>query len=74
MPHRYLQQLTTASVAGAQQRYGSRAAIDRMVTGADTDALLGPGEAEFIAARDGSTSGSRGTRGRRVQPAAGRTT
>jgi predicted pyridoxine 5'-phosphate oxidase superfamily flavin-nucleotide-binding protein len=53
MPHRYLQELTTASVAAAQQRYGSRAAIQRMTAGWDTDALLGPDEADFIAERDG---------------------
>ncbi|MEV0900663.1 pyridoxamine 5'-phosphate oxidase family protein [Actinoplanes sp. NPDC049802] len=53
MPHRYLQRLTTASVAAAQQQYGSRAAVDRMVAGVDTGALLGAGEAAFIAARDG---------------------
>lgn len=53
MPHRYLQSLTTASVATAQQRYGSRTAIERMVAGSDTDAQLGADEVEFIAARDG---------------------
>jgi predicted pyridoxine 5'-phosphate oxidase superfamily flavin-nucleotide-binding protein len=53
MPHRYLQELTTASVAAAQQRYGSRVAIQRMTAGWDTDALLGPDEAAFIAERDG---------------------
>ncbi len=53
MPHRYLQELTTASVAAAQQRYGSRGAIQRMTAGSDTDGLLGPDEAAFIAERDG---------------------
>ena len=38
MPHRYLQELTTASVVAAQQRYGSRPAIQRMTAGWDTDA------------------------------------
>jgi uncharacterized protein len=53
MPHRYLQELTTESVAAAQQRYGSRTAIERMTAGWDTDGLLGPDEAAFIAERDG---------------------
>jgi predicted pyridoxine 5'-phosphate oxidase superfamily flavin-nucleotide-binding protein len=53
MPHRYLQELTTASVVAAQERYGSRAAIQRMTVGWDTDGLLGPDEAAFIAERDG---------------------
>ncbi|MEU4473199.1 pyridoxamine 5'-phosphate oxidase family protein [Micromonospora sp. NPDC023888] len=52
MPHRYLQELTTPSVAAAQQCYGSRPAIQRMVAGWDTDAMLGAGEATFIAERD----------------------
>ncbi|MCO1597455.1 pyridoxamine 5'-phosphate oxidase family protein [Micromonospora sp. RHAY321] len=52
MPHRYLQELTTPSVAAAQQRYGSRPAIQRMVAGWDTDAMLGASEATFIAERD----------------------
>ncbi|WCN79402.1 pyridoxamine 5'-phosphate oxidase family protein [Micromonospora sp. LH3U1] len=52
MPHRYLQELTTASVIAAQQRYGSRPAIQRMVAGWDTDAMLGTDEAAFIAERD----------------------
>ncbi|MET7672096.1 pyridoxamine 5'-phosphate oxidase family protein [Micromonospora luteifusca] len=52
MPHRYLQELTTSSVAAAQQRYGSRPAIQRMVAGWDTDAMLGTDEAAFIAERD----------------------
>jgi predicted pyridoxine 5'-phosphate oxidase superfamily flavin-nucleotide-binding protein len=53
MPHRYLQELTTASVAAAQERYGSRVAIQRMTAGWDTDGLLGADEADFIAERDG---------------------
>ncbi|AEV87141.1 pyridoxamine 5'-phosphate oxidase [Actinoplanes sp. SE50] len=53
MPHHYLQHLTTAPVAAAQQRYGSRAAIERMIAGWDTDALLGADEITFITARDG---------------------
>ncbi|WP_244200535.1 pyridoxamine 5'-phosphate oxidase family protein [Micromonospora arborensis] len=36
----------------AQQRYGSRPAIGRMVVGWDTDAMLGTDEAAFIAERD----------------------
>ncbi|MEU7800844.1 pyridoxamine 5'-phosphate oxidase family protein [Micromonospora arborensis] len=52
MPHRYLQELTTPSVIAAQQRYGSRPAIGRMVAGWDTDAMLGTDEAAFIAERD----------------------
>ncbi len=53
MPHQYLQTLTTPSVEAAQQRYGSRAAMARLVEGWDTDDRLGPDEAAFIAARDG---------------------
>ncbi|SCG55892.1 pyridoxamine 5'-phosphate oxidase family protein [Micromonospora zamorensis] len=52
MPHRYLQELTSASVVAAQQRYGSRPAIARMVAGWDTDAMLGADETAFIAERD----------------------
>ncbi|MBE1489645.1 pyridoxamine 5'-phosphate oxidase family protein [Plantactinospora soyae] len=53
MPYRYLQELTTGSVVAAQQRYGSRAAVERMVVGRDTDGLLDADEAAFIAERDG---------------------
>lgn len=53
MPHRYLQELTTDSVAAAQQRYGSRLAIQRVTARWDTDGLLGPDEVGFIAERDG---------------------
>ncbi|MFC4019086.1 pyridoxamine 5'-phosphate oxidase family protein [Micromonospora sp. GCM10011542] len=53
MPHRYLQELTTGSVIAAQQRYGSRAAMQRMVAGWDTDGLLDADAAAFIAERDG---------------------
>jgi predicted pyridoxine 5'-phosphate oxidase superfamily flavin-nucleotide-binding protein len=52
MPHRYLQELTTASVAEAQQQYGSRTAIERMTSGWHTDALLDDDTAAFIADRD----------------------
>jgi predicted pyridoxine 5'-phosphate oxidase superfamily flavin-nucleotide-binding protein len=53
VPHRYLHELTTGSVAVAQQRYGSRAAIQRMVAGWDTDGLLDADGAVFITERDG---------------------
>ncbi len=52
MPHQYLQTLVTPAVAHAQERLGSRVAMERLVAGWDTDAELGPGETEFIAARD----------------------
>ncbi|WP_238498386.1 pyridoxamine 5'-phosphate oxidase family protein [Streptosporangium sp. KLBMP 9127] len=45
--------MTTASVAAAQQRYGSHTAIQRMVAGWNTDALLGADEAAYVTARDG---------------------
>jgi hypothetical protein len=53
MPHRYLQELTTPSVAAAQQQYGSRTAIERMTARWDTDAGLDDDAAAFIAERDG---------------------
>ena len=52
MPHRYLQELTTASVVAAQQRYGSRPAIERMTAGWDTDATFSDDETAFITERD----------------------
>lgn len=53
MPHRYLQELTTASVVAAQQQNGSRTAIERVTAGWHTDALLDENAAAFIAERDG---------------------
>ncbi|NMO50053.1 pyridoxamine 5'-phosphate oxidase family protein [Actinoplanes sp. TBRC 11911] len=53
MPHRYLQELTTQSVAAAQQRYGSRTAMARVTAGWHTDALLDDDAAAFITERDG---------------------
>lgn len=53
MPHRYLETLTTPSVQSAQQRYGSRASMARIVAGWDTDDRLGDGEEAFIADSDG---------------------
>lgn len=53
MPHRYLDTLTTGTVKAAQERYGSRASVDRMIRGWDTDGLLGHDEADYIAGRDG---------------------
>ena len=52
MPHTYLQQLLTPSVAAAQERYGSRTAQARHVERADVPGRLGPDEAEFVAAQD----------------------
>lgn len=52
MPHQYLQTLTTPAVEAAQERYGSRTSMARLVAGWDTDGRLGEAEAEFIAARD----------------------
>ncbi len=53
MPHRYLETLTTGAVRAAQQRYGSRAGMARLVRGWDTDGLLGPDETDYVAGRDG---------------------
>lgn len=53
MPHRYLDALTTTSVKAAQQRYGSRASMERMTRGWDTDGLLGHDEIAYLAGRDG---------------------
>lgn len=52
MPHAYLQQLVTPSVAAAQERYGSRTAQARHVERAEVTDRLGPDEAEFIAGQD----------------------
>ena len=52
MPHPYLAELVTPSVAAAQDHYGSRAAMARMVAGADGDVRLGPEEEQFVAERD----------------------
>jgi len=52
VPHPYLAQLVTPSVAAAQEHYGSRAAMARMVAGADGETRLGPLEAAFVAERD----------------------
>ncbi|MFK3978908.1 pyridoxamine 5'-phosphate oxidase family protein [Micromonospora sp. NPDC050397] len=52
MPYRYLQEMTTDSVVAAQRRYGSRAAVERMLVGWDTNPLLDPAEAAFVAERD----------------------
>jgi predicted pyridoxine 5'-phosphate oxidase superfamily flavin-nucleotide-binding protein len=52
VPHAYLQQLVTPSVAAAQERYGSRTVQARHVERADVPDRLGPDEAEFIAAQD----------------------
>jgi hypothetical protein len=53
VPHRYLETLTTDTVQAAQQRYGSRVGMARLTRVWDTDGLLGPDEAEYIAGRDG---------------------
>lgn len=53
MPHRYLETLTTDGVRAAQERHGSRTSMDRVIRGWDTDGLLGPEEAAYIASRDG---------------------
>ncbi|RKR86546.1 hypothetical protein BDK92_0777 [Micromonospora pisi] len=52
MPYRYLQELTTPSVAAAQERYGSQAAVQRLLVGWDTNPLLNAAEAAFVAERD----------------------
>ena len=53
MPYRYLQELTTESVAAAQERYGSRAAIQRMIDGVGHGCPdIQDDEADFIAERD----------------------
>ena len=53
MSHRYLDTLTTSTVRAAQERHGSRRSMDRLIHGRDTDGLLGPDEAAYIAGRDG---------------------
>lgn len=53
MSHRYLETLTTSAVQAAQERYGSRPSMERLIHGWDTDGLLGPEEAAYIASRDG---------------------
>jgi len=63
VPHRYLDSLTTTAVKAAQQRYGSRESVDRMIQGWDTDGLLGPDEVEYIAGRDGFYLGTVGETG-----------
>ena len=63
MPHRYLDTLTTSTVKAAQERYGSRASVDRMIHGWDTDGLLGPDEADYISDRDGFYLGTVGETG-----------
>ncbi len=52
MPHRYLAALDTPSVEAAQREYGSHTAMRRLISGWDTDAVLGEDETAFIAARD----------------------
>ena len=52
MPHRYLTELVTPSVAAAQEQYGSREAVTRMTASWDTPSRLGPDEARFVAERD----------------------
>jgi hypothetical protein len=51
--HRYLDTLTTDGVRAAQERYGSRDAMDRLVRSWHTGGLLGPEEVAFLAGRDG---------------------
>ncbi|WP_326557508.1 pyridoxamine 5'-phosphate oxidase family protein [Micromonospora sp. NBC_01796] len=63
MPHRYLEELSTASVTAARERYGSRGAIQRMTAGWHTDALLDAGTAAFVAERDGFYLGTVGENG-----------
>lgn len=52
MPHQYLTELVTPTVQAAQERYGSRPAMSRVIAGWDTEQRLGPDEAEFVAERD----------------------
>lgn len=52
MAHTYLQHLVTPSVVAAQERYGSRRAMERHVAGADVPERLGPDEAAFLAEQD----------------------
>ena len=52
MPHQYLSELVTPAVAAAQQDYGSRDQVARLVAAWDTGTRLGPEEAEFVAERD----------------------
>ncbi len=52
MAHTYLQHLVTPSVAAAQERYGSRRAMERHVAGAEVPERLGPEEAAFLSEQD----------------------
>src|ERR1700754_468008 len=52
MPYRFLHEMTPPSVAAAQERYGSQAAVQRMVAPGDTTPLLSEPEAAFVMARD----------------------
>lgn len=52
MGHKFAEIAFTPSVRSVQREQGSRAAYARMEHGPDVDDELGPGEAEFIAARD----------------------
>ena len=52
MGHRFLELVTTPSVARLQEEDGSRSAYARLAGGPATHARLSPREAEFIAARD----------------------
>ncbi|AGZ41253.1 pyridoxamine 5'-phosphate oxidase family protein [Actinoplanes friuliensis] len=52
MPHRYLTALETPSVEAAQREYGSHTAMQRLLAGWDTDAVLGAEEAAFLDERD----------------------
>lgn len=52
MPYEYLRTLVTPSVARAQERHGSRAAMERLVAGVDSTSELGPAETGYLATRD----------------------
>lgn len=52
MAHAYLQHLVTPSVVAAQERYGSRRAMERHVARAEVPERLGPDEAAYLAEQD----------------------
>jgi predicted pyridoxine 5'-phosphate oxidase superfamily flavin-nucleotide-binding protein len=63
VPHRYLTALETPSVEAAQREYGSHAAMQRLLTGWDTDGVLGAEEIAFLGERDSFYLGTVGESG-----------
>ncbi|GHH83678.1 pyridoxamine 5'-phosphate oxidase [Streptomyces sulfonofaciens] len=63
MPYRYLSELMAPSVRAAQEHYGSRDGMERLIAGYEAPSTLGPQEIEFIRARDGFYLGTVGESG-----------